>query len=399
MELRGSLSRFQPHRARAQRRSRRRTRKSSVAARAELAHDGRLLVRRHESGRDCGNDDAALPRDGVAKHHRKGANSTRAVRLAPRGRLARGHRRTCGFSNAVLQHGRFGRAHANQSGGLRKRRYRRGRRRDHRIHLRNHRKAESGNALSSRRHGDVRYVRPARAAAASRRSFCGQPAAGIHFRVGRIAALSAARGCGDAAARESGAGGAAEGNPRLRRERDIHGTRCVSRNGRHAFGIRRLVVAKVRVRRRNASAGDVANVVRTHGTQDFGRDRQHRDAAHFHRLAGGRGGRRCDRTRRTGLRRSDPRRKRHAVTAKYRRPSGGKGADRLSIFGRRASGHVRSKWLELSGRCVPPRRKRLLLVRRTNRRHDYRLGVQHFRPRGRASAAHPPRSEGMRRGR
>ena len=81
------------------------------------------------------------------------------------------------------------------------------------------------------------------------------------------------------------------------------------------------------------------------------------------------------------------------------RPPRGAGPDRLPLPGRRPAGDLRPARLELHRRHLRPRRRRLLLVPRPQRRHDHLVGLQHLGAGGRAGAAEPSRRRRLRGGR
>ena len=117
-----------------------------------------------------------------------------AVRLRPAGRARRARR---GEARDLRQRRHGGRGH-----------------RAHRVHVGDDRQAEGHDAFPSRRDRRVRLLSALDAPRLARRPVHRQPAARIHVRIGRTAALSAVDRRGDAARRASGAGVPAAGDRR-----------------------------------------------------------------------------------------------------------------------------------------------------------------------------------------
>ena len=164
-----------------------------------------------------------------------------------------------------------------------------------------------------------------------------------------------------------------------------------------ARGPRHLDAAHVRFRRRNAAEGRLGGVARQDRTEDSRWHRQHRDAAHLRRIPAVRRARGIDRARRARLRRGGTRRRRPSGARRHRRAARGKRPDRMQISAKTTARDLRSRRLELPGRCVPPRRGGLLLVRRACRRHDRLRRLQHLRPRGGTGADRARGRQGGRR--
>ena len=106
-----------------------------------------------------------------------------------------------------------------------------GRRRPHCLHLRNHRHAQSRDALPSRCAGDLRYVLRPRAAAAGRRSLLRKSAAGVYVWPGRSAAVSAPRRRRNSLAGKGRPDRTARGDRGLRGHDDLHRAGCVPHDG------------------------------------------------------------------------------------------------------------------------------------------------------------------------
>ena len=79
------------------------------------------------------------------------------------------------------------------------------------------------------------------------------------------------------------------------------------------------------------------------------------------------------------------------------RPARGQGSDRLPLSGRRPAAQLRARWLELHGRCLSAGRRRLLRLPGAHRRHDRQRGLQHRRSRGRVRAVAAPCGRRLRR--
>ena len=178
-----------------------------AAARGQQADARRLLVRGDEGGRHRGGDDAAAARQGAVADHRQGARSAWrfATRAARRARSARRRRCRCCAARRVFRRrlaaGARG-ADGAPAGRLRQRRHRRRRHLPARLHLGHDRPAEGDDALPSRRDGVVRLLAAARAARRRRRRLHRQPAARLHLRARRAAAVPDAHRRLDGAARE-----------------------------------------------------------------------------------------------------------------------------------------------------------------------------------------------------
>ena len=164
--------------------------------------------------------------------------------------------------------------------------------------------------------------------------------------------------------------------------------RCSRRAGAERLrGLRRCVSAG-----EHAAAVDLGRLPRRDRAADHRRHRLHRDAAHLHLRRRRRHPPRVDRP--AGARATRPRSS--TTTAE---PGAGREPGRLAVRGPtgcryladpRQRDYVQHGW-NITGDTYRPRRRRLLLVRRPQRRHDHLGRVQHRRSRGggRAARRHP----------
>ncbi len=297
MELRRLAACCESYRARADRRSRGRAGQSRLAARAEYADAGRLLVCGAQGRRRRRHHDAALPRRRAALHDREGAGQARPLRRRLRDELDRACDAFGGVDAAYFRTKRVqairssARGSASHGRFCQRRNGGRGRRAD-RLHVGYDRNAESGDALSSRSAGHLRYVCVARAAAAARRSVLRQSAA-RHSRSGwAVCSFPALRRRGDAAARARRSGRAARAIAEYG-VTTMFTAPIAYRTMAGARSLRPLDAAHVRLGRRNAAEDGVGRVARKDRPEDSRRNREHRDAAHLHRFAGRRSARRA----------------------------------------------------------------------------------------------------------
>ena len=236
--------------------------------------------------------------------------------------------------------------------------------------------------------------------ASARRSLHRQPAARVHVRPGRAAAVSAARRRGDAAAGKGAAGRAAAGDRRASRRRC-----CSPRRRRTARWRRARRNTTSRRLRKCVSAGEALPAATRSAVEGRDRHRDHRRhrrdraAAHLHLARRGAREARRDGQADPGLSRLRDGRRRASRCRRAGRPARREGPDRLPLPRRRAPGGVRAGRLELHGRRLPRRRRRLFPLPGAHRRHDHQRRLQHRRTGGRGRAAAAPGGRRMRRGR
>ena len=180
-------------------------------------------------------DDAAAARAGARRRRHQGARQPRAVRLAAR-RGTRPRARgvpDAGDGGAVRDRRRRRRrgARRGEAAAVPGGRHRGRRRRVHRLHVGHHRHAEGHDALPPRRARGVRLLAAGDAEGDRRRPLHRQPAARVHLRAGRAAAVSAAHRRGDAAGRAARPRGAARGDRDAPGDGAVHGADVVPRDG------------------------------------------------------------------------------------------------------------------------------------------------------------------------
>ena len=162
---------------------------------AEQSDAGGLLVRRHEGRRHRRGDDAAAARQGAHRRSSRKAEITHALcdaRLADELELARGAcpslRDVRCFNDAsatgleatmAAKPAAFRNVDTAADDTV-----------HHRVHLRHHRQAEGHDAFPPRRDGGLRVLAASRAAREPRRRLHRQPAARVHVRPRRAAAVS-----------------------------------------------------------------------------------------------------------------------------------------------------------------------------------------------------------------
>ena len=129
------------------------------------------------------------------------------------------------------------------------------------------------------------------------------------------------------------------------------------------------------------------------------RHRLHRAAAHLHHQPPRRRRARRDGQARRRLRGQDRRRRHERRGRRHHRASGRARAHRLPLSRRRAADEIRARRVEPDRRRFHARRGRRLPLRRSRRRHDHLLGLQHRRARGGSGPPRPSRGRRMRRGR
>ncbi len=132
--------------------------------------------------------------------------------------------------------------------------------------------------------GDLRQLRPSRAARASHRPLHRFAAARLYIRPRRPRAVSVAHRRLDHSAGKGRAGRSARRHGQAPRDHLIHRAHGLSRDACKARRARRLVAAQMRVRRRSLAEVDVRRLARRDRHQDPRRHRRDRDAAHLHRL-------------------------------------------------------------------------------------------------------------------
>ena len=235
-----------------------------LLARAEQPDARGVLVRRHEGRRHRGRVDAAAARARADRHRHQGRDHARAVRRPAR-RRARGRAAAVPDADvdcAVRHVG--GERHRCAPGGqvlvVHRCRYGRRRRRADRIHVGHDRQAQGHDAFPPRRDRGLRLLPALDAAGGARRCLHREPAARVHVRPGRPAAVSAADRRLDAAHRENAAGRAAAGDHRASRHRAVHGADVVPRDGARGGAARSRVAAQMRIGRRGAAGGDAQAV-------------------------------------------------------------------------------------------------------------------------------------------
>ena len=273
---------------RAGRRPGRRARQPRAAARPQQPDDGGVLVRGHEGRRDRGGDDAAAAREGAHRHRRPRPRSSHALCDAAAGRGARP--RATGVPDAR----RVALFETDAADGVEARRpCKPATFADvatlatdtcaDRLHVGHHRQAEGDDALPPRRDRGVRLLAEAHAEGDAGRRVHRQPAARVHVRAGRAAAVPAAHRRGDAAGRAAVARSAA------RRDRAASRRPCCSPRRRPTArwrcacaGRRPREPAQVRVGGRGASRGDAQAVEGRDRHRDHRRHRLDRAAAHLH---------------------------------------------------------------------------------------------------------------------
>ena len=163
----------EPHRQCAHARSRPRAGQSRAAARAQQPDDGRGLSRGHQGRRRRGRDHAAAARQGDRLSDREGEDRARALRRPARRRDGKGAAaRRRSQAHRLLGQRRARRARSADGEArlrdLHRLRHRERRRVPDRLHLGHHRRAEGHHAFPPRHAGDLRQLRPSRAARASR---------------------------------------------------------------------------------------------------------------------------------------------------------------------------------------------------------------------------------------
>ncbi len=248
---------------------------------------------------------------------------------------------------------------------------------------------EGHDAFPSRRARRVRLLAALDAARDARRRLHRQPAARVHVRPGRPAAVPAAR--------------------RRRRRCWSSGrrrTRCCRRSPRTArpcCSRRRRPTARWRRRskahdlsslRKCVSAGEALpaatrklwkdatgiEIIDGIGATEMLHIFISHDEAHAQARRHGHAGARLH-----GVRDGRPR---PAAAARTGGPARGEGADRLPLPRRRAPARLRARRLELHRRRLPRRRRRLLRLPGAHRRHDRQRGLQHRGSGGGGRAAH-----------
>ena len=168
---------------------------------------------------------------------------------------------------------------------LRQRRHRRRRHLPDRLHLGHHRPAQGHDAFPPRRDGRLRLLAAARAAADGGRRVHRQPAAGLHLRPGRLAAVPDERGRVHRAGREGRAGRPAGRGAAVRRHGAVHRAHLVPRDRHVAAG---PAAAPATSLRKCVSAGEALPAAtralwkQRHRHRDHRRHRRDRDAAHLH---------------------------------------------------------------------------------------------------------------------
>ena len=280
-------------------------------------------------------------------------------------------------------------------------RHGRRRHRADRVHVGHDGQAEGHDALPSRRDGVVRLLAAADAARRARRRVHRQPAARVHVRARRAAAVPAAHRRGTLLLEKTVARRAAAGDRSATgATRAVHRADVVPRDGaagRASTTCRACASAcrpARRCRRRRASCGRTRPASRS-STASASTEMLHifisHDEAHARPGATGKpvpGYGAC-------VMDDDG----HAAAAGQGRAARGEGADRLPLPRRRAPGELRAGRLELHRRRVPGRRRRLVRLPGAHRRHDHLGRLQHRRPRGRERAAAAPGGGRVRRGR
>ena len=280
-------------------------------------------------------------------------------------------------------------------------RHRERRRLPDRLHLGHDRRAERHHAFPPRHAGDLRQLRPPRAARRSATDrFIGSPPLAFTFGLGGLVLFPLRVGAATILLERAGP------DDLLAAVAQFGATVCFTAPTAYRAMLAKLAEHDISSLRKCVSAGETlpqGHVRRlAHGDrhQDPRRHRRDRDAAHLHRLARGRDPRRappagrCRATRRAW-----------STTTATRSPPNTLG--RLAVRGptgcryladKRQRDYVQRR-LEHHRRHLPHGCRRLLLVPGALRRHD-RLGrLQHRRPGGRDGAAHPSGGRRMRRGR
>mmetsp|Transcript_10053 Transcript_10053/g.40982 ORF Transcript_10053/g.40982 Transcript_10053/m.40982 type:complete len:254 (+) Transcript_10053:1415-2176(+) len=168
-------------------------RPSGAAARHQHAAAGGLLVRGHQGRGDRGGDDAAAARRRAGQGHRQGRGDPRAVRCRA-GRRARrrpGPASGAAPRRALPQHRarRPGGAHRAPARHVHERGHRERRLRADRLHLRHHGPAQGHDAFPPRCAGHLPLLAAALPAGHGAGRLHRQPAAGLHLRPGRPAAV------------------------------------------------------------------------------------------------------------------------------------------------------------------------------------------------------------------
>ena len=266
LDLRRSPRAREPHRPRAGRGSRPRPRQPRAAARAEQPDARGVLVRGDEGRRHRGR---ARCRCCARRSSPTSITKARVSHALCDARLAAeldAARPACPTLTTVALFGirpagGTRRAGGGQARDLRQRRHGGRRHRAHRVHVGDDRQAEGHDAFPPRRDRGLRLLSALDAARLARRSLHRQPAARVHVRTGRAAALSAVDRRGDAARRAAGARGAAARDRPASRQRALHGADVVPRDGGGGEEPRPVVAARSacrrarRFRRRPASCG------------------------------------------------------------------------------------------------------------------------------------------------
>ena len=217
----------EPHRQRAHARPRSPARASRTAARPQQPDDGCGLSRRHQGRRRCRRDHAAAARQGDRVPDHQGEDPAGAVRPPPGrgdGEGAAARRRTRARRVLGQRHARRARSADGQARlrAFHRLRHRQRRRLPHRLHLGHNRRAERHHALPSRHAGDLRQLRPPRAARAGHGPVHGLAAARFHLRARRPCAVPVACRRRHDPAGTRGAGRSARRRRAIRRHRLLH---------------------------------------------------------------------------------------------------------------------------------------------------------------------------------